>query len=178
MCTLHYFPHLSSQDYIGLVGAIKDAFHQRVKVYQTWQHAQQTLTKKREQFNRYQLAARSDRIPSARNEVEEWEAKIERGEEEFRQVRRLISLWRNLLHKCAVHIYYDSTKAWVGIKISPDSFLQISKVIKNEVESFEVKRIEEFKNSIIRYMECLLETQQQLAQLWENFLPEAKAIEE
>lgn len=75
-----------NQDYIGLVGAIKDAFHQRVKVYQTWQHAQQTLTKKREQLNRYQLAARSDRIPTARNEVEEWEAKVERGEEEFRQV--------------------------------------------------------------------------------------------
>ncbi|XP_022669913.1 sorting nexin-2-like isoform X2 [Varroa destructor] len=127
------------KDYIGLVGAIKDAFHQRVKVYQTWQHAQQTLTKKREQLNRYQLAARSDRIPTARNEVEEWEAKVERGEEEFRQ---------------------------------------ISKVIKHEVEGFEVKRIEEFKNSIIRYMECLLETQQQLAQLWETFLPEARAIEE
>ncbi|OQR68573.1 sorting nexin-2-like [Tropilaelaps mercedesae] len=127
------------KDYIGLVGAIKDAFHQRVKVHQTWQHAQQTLTKKREQLNRYQLGARSDRIPTARNEVEEWEAKVERGEEEFRQ---------------------------------------ISKVIKHEVEGFEVKRIEEFKNSIIRYMECLLETQQQLTQLWESFLPEAKAIEE
>lgn len=127
------------QDYVGLVGAIKEVFHQRVKVYQTWQHAQQTLTKKREQLNRYQLASRSERIPTAKNEVEEWEGKVERGEEEFRL---------------------------------------ISKVIKQEVESFEVKRIEEFKNSIVRYMECLLENQQQLAQLWETFLPEAKAIEE
>ncbi|XP_028967378.1 sorting nexin-2 [Galendromus occidentalis] len=127
------------KDYVGLVGAIKEVFHQRVKVYQTWQHAQQTLTKKREQLNRYQLSSRSERIPTAKNEVEEWEGKVERGEEEFRL---------------------------------------ISKVIKQEVESFEVKRIEEFKNSIVRYMECLLENQQQLAQLWETFLPEAKAIEE
>lgn len=127
------------KDYVGLVGAIKEVFHQRVKVYHTWQHAQQTLTKKRELLNRYQLASRSDRILPAKNDVEEWESKVERGEDEFQM---------------------------------------ISKVIKQEVESFEVKRIEEFKNSIVRYMECLLENQQQLAQLWETFLPEAKAIEE
>lgn len=36
------------KDYIGLFGAIKDVFHERVKVFQNWQHAQQQLTKRRE----------------------------------------------------------------------------------------------------------------------------------
>lgn len=42
------FYHLSEllRDYVALIGVVKDVFHQRVKVYQTWQHAQQTLTKK------------------------------------------------------------------------------------------------------------------------------------
>uniref|UniRef100_T1GKK3 Sorting nexin/Vps5-like C-terminal domain-containing protein n=1 Tax=Megaselia scalaris TaxID=36166 RepID=T1GKK3_MEGSC len=36
------------KDYIGLFGAIKAVFHERVKVFQNWQHAQLQLTKRRE----------------------------------------------------------------------------------------------------------------------------------
>lgn len=36
--------------------------------------------------------------------------------------------------------------------------------------------MKDFKIHIIKYMEKLLETQQQLIKYWETFLPEAKAI--
>lgn len=49
-------------------------------------------------------------------------------------------------------------------------------MIKQEVERFETTRIKDFKTNIIKYMESLLETQQQLVKFWEAFLPEAKAI--
>lgn len=125
------------KDYINLIGAVKDTFHQRVKVYQTWQHAQQQLVKKREQKARAELAGRSDKVAQANEEVNEWDAKVSRGQEEFES---------------------------------------ISKTIKVELEKFEVTRVQDFKNNIIKYMESLLETQQQLIKHWEGFLPEAKAI--
>lgn len=59
------------KDYINLIGSVKDIFHQRVKVYQTWQHAQQTLTKKREMKARLELAGKSDKLPLATEEVVE-----------------------------------------------------------------------------------------------------------
>ncbi|GIY04492.1 sorting nexin-1 [Caerostris darwini] len=125
------------KDYIALIGAVKDVFHQRVKVYQTWQHAQQVLTKKREQKAKLELVGKTDKIPQAKEEVIEWEAKSERGQEEFEN---------------------------------------ISKMIRKEVERFEKSRVHDFKVSIIKYMESLLETQEQLIKHWESFLPEAKAI--
>ncbi|KAL3250039.1 hypothetical protein MRX96_055650 [Rhipicephalus microplus] len=125
------------KDYLSLVGAIKDVFHQRVKVYQTWQHAQQMLARKREAKAKLELAAKSEKIPQARQEVLEWEAKVERGQEEFENV---------------------------------------SRVIRTEMDRFELNRIADFRNSVVRYFEFLLDTQQQLIKYWETFLPEAKAI--
>ncbi|XP_076339012.1 sorting nexin-2-like [Tachypleus tridentatus] len=125
------------KDYIALIGTIKSVFHQRVKVYQTWQHAQQMLTKKREQKAKLELAGKMDKVAQAREEVTEWESKVERGQEEFEN---------------------------------------ISKMVRKEVERFEHCRIQDFKDTIVQYMESLLNIQQQLIKHWEAFLPEAKAI--
>lgn len=57
-----------------------------------------------------------------------------------------------------------------------EEFENISKTVKVEMEQFEINRINDFKVNIIKYMESLLETQQQLIKYWEGFLPEAKAI--
>lgn len=125
------------KDYLALVGAIKEVFHQRVKVYQMWQHAQQMLARKREAKAKLELASKGDKLPQARQEVLEWEAKVERGHEEFDNV---------------------------------------SRVIRTELDRFELARIADFKASVVRYLEFLLDTQQQLIKYWESFLPEAKAI--
>ncbi|XP_042144813.1 sorting nexin-2 isoform X2 [Ixodes scapularis] len=125
------------KDYVSLVGAIKEALHQRVKVYGTWQHAQQTLARKREAKAKLELAQKADRLPQARQEVLDWEAKVDRAQEEF-----------------------DS----------------VSRVIRAELDRFELDRIADFRASVVRYLEFLLDTQQQLIKYWETFLPEAKAI--
>lgn len=57
------------KDYIALIGVIKEVFHQRVKVYQTWQHAQQTLTKKREAKGKLETTGRADKVPQAQDEI-------------------------------------------------------------------------------------------------------------
>ncbi|XP_013885191.1 sorting nexin-2 [Austrofundulus limnaeus] len=55
-------------------------------------------------------------------------------------------------------------------------FEQISKTIRKEVSRFERERVKDFKCIIIKYLESLVQTQQQLIKYWDAFLPEAKAI--
>uniref|UniRef100_A0A8D3CS45 Sorting nexin 2 n=1 Tax=Scophthalmus maximus TaxID=52904 RepID=A0A8D3CS45_SCOMX len=55
-------------------------------------------------------------------------------------------------------------------------FEQISKTIRKEVGRFEKERVKDFKTIIIKYLESLVQTQQQLIKYWDAFLPEAKAI--
>ncbi|CAG9797395.1 unnamed protein product [Chironomus riparius] len=74
------------KDYIGLLGAIKDVFHERVKVFQNWQHAQIQLTKKRENKAKIELSQRNDKLEPAQKEVEEWEAKVQRCQKEFEDI--------------------------------------------------------------------------------------------
>jgi sorting nexin-1/2 len=71
------------KDYIGLFGAIKNVFHERVKVFQNWQHAQMQLTKKRENKAKLELNGRNEKLDFVQKEVEEWEAKVQRCQKEF-----------------------------------------------------------------------------------------------
>lgn len=117
--------------------SVQDVFHERVKVFQNWQHAQLMLNKKREQKARLEQSGRTDKTSQAATEVIEWEAKVERGQEEF-----------------------DN----------------ISKMIKEEVERFELVRVQDFKKQLIEYLESMLQHQNQLVKYWESFLPEARAV--
>ena len=50
---------------------LQSCFHERVKSYSSWQHAQQTLTKKREALVKLELAGKNERLPQAQEEVKE-----------------------------------------------------------------------------------------------------------
>ncbi|XP_061077202.1 sorting nexin-1a [Conger conger] len=55
-------------------------------------------------------------------------------------------------------------------------FERISATVRKEVLRFEKEKARDFKNQIVKYLESLLRSQQQLIKYWEAFLPEAKAI--
>lgn len=59
------------KDYLGLFGAIKCIFHERVKAFQNWQYAQMQLSKRRENRGRFELANRADKLDQAQQEVDE-----------------------------------------------------------------------------------------------------------
>ena len=59
------------KDYINLIAVVKDVFHNRVKVYQTWQNAQQMLAKKREAKMKFEMAGKADKIHLADEEIAE-----------------------------------------------------------------------------------------------------------
>lgn len=124
-------------DYIRLIAAVKGVFDQRMKCWQKWQDAQVNLQKKREAEAKLQIANKPDKLQQAKDEIKEWEAKVQQGERDFEQ---------------------------------------ISKTIRKELGRFEKDRVKDFKAVIIKYLESLVQTQQQLIKYWEAFLPEAKAI--
>ncbi|XP_030587403.1 sorting nexin-1a isoform X2 [Archocentrus centrarchus] len=55
-------------------------------------------------------------------------------------------------------------------------FERVSATVRKEVIRFEKEKTKNFKRYIIKYLESLLQSQQQLIKYWEAFLPEAKAI--
>lgn len=74
------------KDYIGLFGAIKDVFHERVKVFQHWQAAQLQLTKKREFKTKLELAYRVDKMEQATQDVQVWERKVQECQKDFEEI--------------------------------------------------------------------------------------------
>lgn len=124
-------------DYVRLITAVKGVFDQRMKIWSKWQDAQLMLQRKKEAEAKLQYANKPDKLQQAKDEINEWEAKVQQGERDFEQ---------------------------------------ISKNIRREVGRFEKQRVKDFKVVIIKYLESLVHTQQQLIKYWEAFLPEAKAI--
>ncbi|XP_053497851.1 sorting nexin-1a [Ictalurus furcatus] len=55
-------------------------------------------------------------------------------------------------------------------------FERVSATVRKEVLRFEKEQARDFKKQIVRYLDSLLNSQQQLIKYWEAFLPEAKAI--
>jgi len=125
-------------DYIGIVGAVKDAFNERVKAWQSWQAVQRDLTKRRENKARAELAGKTDKVNTLRQEIAENENQLNMAQENFEK---------------------------------------ISRIIKKEFETFDVKKCKDFKETITLYLESMLKSQESLVTHWERFLPEIKNME-
>lgn len=75
-------------DYINFIAAIREVFQHRIKVYQNWQQAQQTLARKREQKQRNDLmVGKSEKL---NQDIAEYEARVQRGQEEFEKISKNI----------------------------------------------------------------------------------------
>lgn len=125
------------KDYIGLVGAVKDVFAERVKAWQAFQALSMNLNKKREAKVKAELAQRMDKISILRQEI----ADLERQQE-----------------------------------MAKDNFDRISRQIKKEVEMFDVRKANDFKRSIVKYLEYMLKAQEKMTAQWERYLPEVQQI--
>ncbi|XP_030764057.1 sorting nexin-2 isoform X1 [Sitophilus oryzae] len=90
------------KDYLGLLGAVRDAFHERTKLFQHWQHSEQMLAKKREAKAKFELQNRTDKLDQANVEVIEWESKVERGQESFEKISQMIKKEMERFEKCRI----------------------------------------------------------------------------
>ena len=137
--------------WISLHLPVQDVFHERVKVYQNWQHAQLMLNKKREQKAKLELSGKPDRGNSAGVEV----------------VEVFVVSW-TFSHKLISEILFWSVWYWncfqwqAKVERGQEEFDAISQMIKKEMERFEINRVKDFKQTIINYLENLMLHQQQV----------------
>lgn len=125
------------KDYIGLVGAVKEAFQERVKAWQAWQSATANLTKKREAKVKAELQQKQERVIVLRQEI----ADLERHQD-----------------------------------MAQENFDRISRLIKKEVEMFDLRKADDFKRAIIQYLEAMSKSQDDIAAQWERYLPELQHV--
>ena len=60
--------------------------------------------------------------------------------------------------------------------MAQENFDRISRLIKKEVELFDVRKAEDFKRAIIQYLEAMLKSQENISAQWERYLPEINHI--
>jgi hypothetical protein len=60
--------------------------------------------------------------------------------------------------------------------LAQENFDRISRLIKKEVEFFDVRKTEDFKKSIIQYLEAMLRSQENISATWEKYLPKVQQI--
>lgn len=60
--------------------------------------------------------------------------------------------------------------------MAQENFDRISRLIKKEVEFFDVRKAEDFKRSIILYLEAMLKSQENISATWERYLPKVQQI--
>merc|ERR1712113_1337511 len=63
------------------------------------------------------------------------------------------------------------------LDMAQENFEKISRIIKKEFETFDVKKCKDFKDTITLYLENMLKSQESLVTHWERFLPEIKNME-
>ncbi|XP_041371595.1 sorting nexin-2-like isoform X2 [Gigantopelta aegis] len=74
------------KDYVSLLGAVREVFHDRVKIYKNWKEAESMLMKKRDAKAKLEIQHKSEKVPQAQQEITEWEEKVEKGQEEFEKM--------------------------------------------------------------------------------------------
>ncbi|EFO96783.1 CRE-SNX-1 protein [Caenorhabditis remanei] len=82
----------SIYEYIMLISALKDVFGERVRAWQQWQDAQQTLARKRDQKTKIDLAAggRNEKSDQLKAEIEETVLKMDQLEQHFGELSKAI----------------------------------------------------------------------------------------
>jgi len=63
------------------------------------------------------------------------------------------------------------------LDMAQENFEKISRTIKKEFEVFEARKNQDFKHTIVNYLEKMLKAQESLVTHWERFLPEIKNLQ-
>lgn len=134
-------------------------FHERVKSYKSWKEAEATLTKKRENKVKLELARKMDKIPQAEDEISEVLIYLHFN------ISLMYVFWKSNLYILHVHFYLKRkiSVQWVNkVEKGKDDFEKISKAIRKEVARFDKYRVEDFKDSVVNYLEQLMENQKRV----------------
>uniref|UniRef100_A0A3P9Q013 Sorting nexin-2 n=1 Tax=Poecilia reticulata TaxID=8081 RepID=A0A3P9Q013_POERE len=137
-------------DYVRLIGAVKGVFDHRMKTWQKWQDSQMLLQKKREAEAKLQFTNKPDKLQQAKDEIKELEGKVQQGERDFEQISKTI---RKEVSRFEVRVglgFVFKSSAFCSVSFNPSMFL------------LQKERVKDFKMIIVKYLESLVQTQQQV----------------
>ncbi len=60
--------------------------------------------------------------------------------------------------------------------MAQEYFDRISRLIRKEVEMFDLKKAEDFKKTIVRYLVTMLSAQEKIAEKWARYITELKVV--
>ncbi|KAK0054054.1 sorting nexin-2-like isoform X1 [Biomphalaria pfeifferi] len=103
------------KDYVALMGAVKDVFHERIKTYKVWKDAESTLAKKRDAKVKLEMQNKLDKITQAQAEITEWEQKVEKGQEDFETISKNIKKEMSRFEKLRVNDFKDNVIKYLEI---------------------------------------------------------------
>ncbi|KAH9520421.1 Sorting nexin-1 [Bulinus truncatus] len=103
------------KDYVALMGAVKDVFHERIKTYKLWKDAESTLAKKRDNKVKLEMQNKLDKITQAQAEITEWEQKVEKGQEDFETISKNIKKEMARFEKLRVNDFKENVIKYLEI---------------------------------------------------------------
>ncbi|MGH0115341.1 UNVERIFIED_CONTAM: hypothetical protein FKN15_006769 [Acipenser sinensis] len=148
-------------DYIRLLTAVRGSFDHRMKTWQRWQDAQTTLQKKRENEAKLLWANKPDKLQQAKDEISEVSdgKKIllctEGGDKTFQHMPVDVIIMRQNWHE--KELVWESK-----VTQYERDFERVSATVRKEVLRFEKEKAMDFKNQLVRYLETLLHSHQQV----------------
>lgn len=78
------------KDYVNLMGAVKNVFQEREKMFRNWKETEANLVKKRELRAKLELQRKMDKIPGVSAEISQMEDRVEKDQEEFEKISKNI----------------------------------------------------------------------------------------
>lgn len=86
----HDFLYLSEllRDYIGMIGAVREAFHERVKCFQNLTNLEQSLNRKYESKAKLELTLKNERSssPQIDEEIQDLQERVEKAKADFEKI--------------------------------------------------------------------------------------------
>ena len=117
------------------------------------------LNKKREAKVKAELAQRMDKISILRQEI-----------------LLIFFFWKYVGNEILFYYRQEIADLERQQEMAKDNFDRISRQIKKEVEMFDVRKANDFKRSIVKYLEYMLKAQEKMTAQWERYLPEVQQI--
>ncbi|XP_005103390.1 sorting nexin-2 isoform X2 [Aplysia californica] len=103
------------KDYVALMQAVKDVFHERIKTYKQWKEAETTLGKKREAKAKFEMQNKLDKVAQAQAEITEWEQKVETGKEDFSKICKNIRKEMTRFEKLRVNDFKNNVIKYLEV---------------------------------------------------------------
>jgi len=103
------------RDYVALLGAVKDVFSQRVKIYTNWRNTVSTSQRKREAATKFQQQGKIDKQRLTEEEIERLERRMETEQKDFEACSKTIRSEMERFEATRIHDFKATIVSYLEI---------------------------------------------------------------